>query len=1239
MFTTFTLNVLAFNPRTSAPDVKEYNKSNPYTTGQCTWYAWGRAREILGKTPHTWQGNAGAWYKYNENKKWYSWGKEPRVGAIMVTHKKGYSSDVGHVAIVEKISGSKMTISEYNWTKTNGFDTAELNTNVKTRGKHELVGYIYLTDDKPYQPTITKCEAKSETSIEIKWNKVSNAEKYKVVRHETDGANSKTLTSNCTGTSFTDKGLKSGHTYYYVVYAGKGKKWSDASKEYKTYTKPSIPEVSVRRDSASSLTLSWNKVSGAHKYIIRYRKCKPGTSKPDYETLKTVEGTSFTHTKLSKGTQYCYRVIAVREGSIGEAGNHSQQQVKSDYKTKSGFTLFDRPKTTLKDNKYAVLSWSKASGDNTYAYRIERTSPSGQYTDLGRTTALTYTDTSAPSGEICRYKITALKADDGYKTATTIGEIYAGSKINKAVTLTPLNGSTMRVSWDKAKSATGVKYIVRKYVNNNYVDIATTTNTYYDDTNLKAGNTYAYYVQVRDNDNNYLTSTFDASAVLEILPNKISLNRTEMPMSIGDTVQLTGTVSPDNATNKNIVWESSNSNIATVSNGKVTAVAEGTANITAITSNGIKTSCSITVKPAVCTHAYGEWIEEIAPTCENDGIRHRICSKCGEKESESIPATGHSYSDEWTIITAATCTEPGEKAHTCTKCSAKADVTPIPATDHNFSGEWQTEKAATCLEEGIEYRKCANCDTKETRSTEKTAHNYILTNEVDMTLDAPGYKTYTCSICNDSYTEEYVPEINAGIIEIGSGAPKAGGLVTLPVTISQNPGIAGFLFKVNYDKSALIPKEITRGALTADGTFTSNLEQGLPVESLNSVTAYWSDSNSVTEDGELFNITFEVKSGAAEGEYPVSLSYEKGDITDEMMDDVMPDTLGGMVTIADILRGDVNLDRRVDMLDSILLSRYLAKWNITFNESQEKAANVFADSRINAKDGVRLSQILSGYEIVQNISLLSASEVNLEVGKVDALAGDYISVPITISENEGIAGFNFKLEYDKNKLTPVAVTKGDILNDGSFTTNLIDETTGEDLDYITAYWNSTYNMTNNGELFRVEFLVNESAEIGQAIPVKLSYDENDLCDSYLNNVGANITDGNITVTGIEQDIEADADLDIGYHIGEITMKSADGSTYSKIPQNGNFELLAEVAGICSDVSDILPAKFIVAAYGFDNRLISIKTKEISEQMIQNGEIGITVDSSEKAISELKIFVWDSINNMKPLADKVIISNK
>ena len=75
----------------------------------------------------------------------------------------------------------------------------------------------------------------------------------------------------------------------------------------------------------------------------------------------------------------------------------------------------------------------------------------------------------------------------------------------------------------------------------------------------------------------------------------VTLDKTSLSLTTGDTSTLTATISPSDATNKTVYWSTSNSSVATVSGGKVTAVAPGTAKITATSSNGKTAFCTVTV--------------------------------------------------------------------------------------------------------------------------------------------------------------------------------------------------------------------------------------------------------------------------------------------------------------------------------------------------------------------------------------------------------------------------------------------------------------------------------------------------------------------------------------------------------------------------------------------------------------------------------------------------------------------
>ncbi|OAA92075.1 Ig-like domain-containing protein [Clostridium ljungdahlii] len=77
----------------------------------------------------------------------------------------------------------------------------------------------------------------------------------------------------------------------------------------------------------------------------------------------------------------------------------------------------------------------------------------------------------------------------------------------------------------------------------------------------------------------------------------ISLDKTSANLTEGDSLQLTPTITPKDATNTKVDWSSSDKTIAAVDgNGKVTAVKAGTATITATTEDGQKTAvCAITI--------------------------------------------------------------------------------------------------------------------------------------------------------------------------------------------------------------------------------------------------------------------------------------------------------------------------------------------------------------------------------------------------------------------------------------------------------------------------------------------------------------------------------------------------------------------------------------------------------------------------------------------------------------------
>ncbi|OAA92076.1 cell wall-binding repeat-containing protein [Clostridium ljungdahlii] len=116
-------------------------------------------------------------------------------------------------------------------------------------------------------------------------------------------------------------------------------------------------------------------------------------------------------------------------------------------------------------------------------------------------------------------------------------------------------------------------------------------------------------VEYINNDNEkihwiYVVGAWDETQFRDV--DSITLNKTDLTLNANQTESLTATVSPSNATDKNVTWESSDKTVATVdSNGKVTAINSGTATITASSIDNTKgfrnytpqsDSCKVTVK-------------------------------------------------------------------------------------------------------------------------------------------------------------------------------------------------------------------------------------------------------------------------------------------------------------------------------------------------------------------------------------------------------------------------------------------------------------------------------------------------------------------------------------------------------------------------------------------------------------------------------------------------------------------
>jgi len=208
-------------------------------------------------------------------------------------------------------------------------------------------------------------------------------------------------------------------------------------------------------------------------------------------------------------------------------------------------------------------------------------------TSGGVVTGVANTDTSAPVTIMVitadgSFTATCLVTVQTYKAVTSISLspsslslTAGGSSQTLTVYFTPTDATNQAVTWISGNTAVAT-------VNNGGVV-----------TPVGAGTTSIIAMSVDGSKSAFASVTVGAAGVPVT---GVSLSQTTLNMAIGQTQRLTATITPDNASNKAMTWNSSNTGVVTVSAGTVAAIGSGSSIVTVTTvDGGYSASCNITV--------------------------------------------------------------------------------------------------------------------------------------------------------------------------------------------------------------------------------------------------------------------------------------------------------------------------------------------------------------------------------------------------------------------------------------------------------------------------------------------------------------------------------------------------------------------------------------------------------------------------------------------------------------------
>lgn len=471
-------------------------------------------------------------------------------------------------------------------------------------------------------------------------------------------------------------------------------------------------------------------------------------------------------------------------------------------------------------------------------------------------------------------------------------------------------------------------------------------------------------------------------------------------------------------------------------------------------------------------------------------------------------------------------------------------------------------------------------------------------------------------------------------IVLGTTTATAGETVKVPVRLLNNSGVMGFKLIFKYDSKVLTPTSVEYGAAMSYG-LQDNIEgDSVPGE----MCVYWAGTENVTTGGIWFYINFNVNAESM-GRTPIEVSYSQADTFNEDFEDVVFNCVTGYVAVGnssystaasfslkgnDISAGE---DFAVTVKADTLTAVSPIELKINYN------SQVFDFKRLEAKgvkatavegDGMLTLTITGASEEFEGTDILIlhfASSENTVGGKYEftadstinnesvyckscsfyvvggsqsgsvifaddfyALPGETVEIPVYISNNTGIMGFKLNFTYNKDLLTPVSVTKGDVTSTGT----LNDSIGTTEQNTFSTLWNNTTEVGENGELFVLTFKVNDNASYGTA-DIDISFSQADTFNEKYDDVKL-----------ICRDIEGAVTNMVPVAKDKTTVKPAEGYVYSNVTA-------------CNNIGQMLTPRSGNTLVGTPNNTgyfgtgTKVSAKNSSGAVVENYTIVITAD--------------------------------
>ena len=566
-----------------------------------------------------------------------------KVSSITINNTDDYSFKFGQTKqLTAAVAPSNATNKAIRWVRDSGTDgitineqtglvTAQVGGRIKVHAE-ALDGsgvvsdafWVYCIPNKV--PTL-QVDRVGYKTIQLSWDQVPGAVEYRVsykassldewtvTTVEGPGNNSLTLKylRNKTNNPNHDDIFQVKIQAASIHSATKSRTEYSAVKNVNLLTKNDVekPSVSVKSYTSSSVTLSLAPVGNNTEYFcIDYYANKVDGEWQIEEEIEDIPANigTYTITGLPANTKVYFDVMPETwdEGIILDVWSSTYVTTKTGANAPNPPTSVSAAAT---GSETLNLTWTASS--NADGYYVRRSSTTATPVQVSGRTSTSYSVSGLNPNTEYRFYVSAYKStssgiveSERVKVTGTTSSVSLGKVTG--VNQTAYTANTISLSWNAVTNAKTYEVFWHPVTASSTtwfskeVNAPTTSCTI---TGLVADNSYEICVvavkgTARGTQSDSVIMSTKSSTVAVT---GVSLNVTSSTLTAGgNTLWLSETILPSNATNKSVIWTSSNTSVATISNGLVTPVSAGTATITVKTVDGNKTAtCQVKVVPNI----------------------------------------------------------------------------------------------------------------------------------------------------------------------------------------------------------------------------------------------------------------------------------------------------------------------------------------------------------------------------------------------------------------------------------------------------------------------------------------------------------------------------------------------------------------------------------------------------------------------------------------------------------------